>query len=144
MHRCTPSELCNAIADMLLHLLPITSLAWSTQHFAYLLQQTAGQPNADQSLAFVLAVPANQLVASPSRKELEVTIKEEKQKDHSSWEPDLLSEETRLQKRLDRLKLDMHVVSGDGNCQFRSVSFTLFGTQDYHRLVRRKAAEQMR
>jgi hypothetical protein len=45
-----------------------------------------------------------------------------------------------VQRRLAKLQLDMHVVRGDGNCQFRSVSFNLFGSQDYHLVVRKKAS----
>ena len=40
-------------------------------------------------------------------------------KDDSDWSADLLGDETRLNKRLDKLKLDLHVCAGDGNCQVR-------------------------
>lgn len=48
---------------------------------------------------------------------MEVEIQAAKAQDHASWAPDLASDEARLQARLEKLKLDMQVVSGDGNCQ---------------------------
>jgi hypothetical protein len=36
-------------------------------------------------------------------------------------------EEQRLVARLFKLKLDMFVMEGDGNCQFRAAAFGLFG-----------------
>ncbi|KAK9791363.1 hypothetical protein WJX73_009217 [Symbiochloris irregularis] len=84
------------------------------------------------------------LLWTESRQALEVEIQAAKAQDHASWTPDLASDEARLQARLEKLKLDMQVVSGDGNCQFRSVSQTLWGTQDYHLNVRQKAVGHMR
>lgn len=37
------------------------------------------------------------------------------------------AEEARLQQRLWKLKLEHYVMEGDGNCQFRAVSFGLYG-----------------
>ena len=54
---------------------------------------------------------------TPSRIGLESAINAEKAKDRGNSEPDLLQAETRLHKRLEKLRLDMHVVKGDGNCQ---------------------------
>ncbi|KAI3426931.1 hypothetical protein D9Q98_006875 [Chlorella vulgaris] len=51
------------------------------------------------------------------------------------------AEEARLQQRLWKLKLEHYVMEGDGNCQFRAVSFGLYGTQKHHGFVRRKAVE---
>lgn len=50
------------------------------------------------------------------RKDLEVAIHKEKHKDHAEPEPDLLSQEDRLRKRLSKLNMDMNVCRGDGNC----------------------------
>ncbi len=55
----------------------------------------------------------------------------------------LQSEEQRLTKRLAKLNLEWKVMEGDGNCQFRAVSYSLYGSQDYHRSVRQKAVEYM-
>ena len=41
-----------------------------------------------------------------------------------------------LQERLSYLKLGSYIVSGDGNCQFRSFSFELYGDDKYHMDVR--------
>lgn len=54
-----------------------------------------------------------------SRQVLEVEIQAAKAQSHQSWQPDLASDESRLQARLEKLKLDMQVVQGDGNCQVR-------------------------
>ena len=54
------------------------------------------------------------------------------------------SEESRLRKRLHKLNLDMKEIRGDGNCQFRAVSFCLYGSEDYHPAVRRAAVSYMR
>lgn len=35
-------------------------------------------------------------------------------------------------------------MAGDGNCQFRSLAFNLFGSQSYHAVVRKAAVEHMR
>ncbi|GLC51971.1 hypothetical protein PLESTB_000568600 [Pleodorina starrii] len=50
-----------------------------------------------------------------------------------------LSHEQRLRERLERLNLEMLIVAGDGNCQFRSISNELYGTQDHHASIRRQA-----
>ena len=41
--------------------------------------------------------------------------------------PGLEAEEARLQERLFKLKLEHYVMEGDGSCQFRAVSFGLYG-----------------
>ncbi|EFN56859.1 hypothetical protein CHLNCDRAFT_144480 [Chlorella variabilis] len=57
--------------------------------------------------------------------------------------PGLEAEEARLQERLFKLKLEHYVMEGDGSCQFRAVSFGLYGTQRHHTYVRRKAVQYM-
>ncbi|KXZ45455.1 hypothetical protein GPECTOR_54g196 [Gonium pectorale] len=47
--------------------------------------------------------------------------------------------ERRLAERLERLNLEMLQVAGDGNCQFRSLSNELYGSQDHHASIRRAA-----
>lgn len=55
------------------------------------------------------------------------------------YRADLMAEEERLLARLYSLGLDMEVQEGDGNCQFRALSFGLFGTPQHHAIVRRAA-----
>ncbi|KAK9919022.1 hypothetical protein WJX75_008738 [Coccomyxa subellipsoidea] len=78
------------------------------------------------------------------RKELEVAIHKEKGKDHADPAPDLLSQEDRLRRRLSKLNMDMSVCRGDGNCLFRAISMELWGSEDFHESVRRKAVAYMR
>lgn len=49
-----------------------------------------------------------------------------------------------LEGRLGDLGLAMHTMDGDGNCQFRSFAFNLFGTQEEHAVVREAAVAHMR
>ena len=49
-----------------------------------------------------------------------------------------------LKQRLDFLNLKTVVMAGDGNCQFRSFSYELFGTQNYHAFVRAQAVAHMK
>lgn len=79
-----------------------------------------------------------------SRDNLEVAIEEEKENTDHNWDSDLLSHEQRLEQRLDKLKLDMFIMGSDGACQFRSISYGLFGTEAYHKAVRRKAVQYLR
>ncbi|GAX84260.1 hypothetical protein CEUSTIGMA_g11683.t1 [Chlamydomonas eustigma] len=53
------------------------------------------------------------------------------------------NQEGRLRERLDRLNLDMVIMTGDGNCQFRALSNELFGTQEYHALVRKQVIQHI-
>jgi hypothetical protein len=48
-----------------------------------------------------------------------------------------------LAERLEFLRLAVKESLGDGNCQFRSISQELYGTQDHHVLVREKAIAHM-
>lgn len=58
------------------------------------------------------------------------------------WDPATwASGEQLLEQRLNKLNLDMHVMAGDGNCQFRAVSFGLHGTDRYHMAVRQRAVD---
>lgn len=110
---------------------------------------------------------------SVSRRVLEDAIVAEADRDRHA-PADLQSEEARLRQRLARLRLDMLVMQGDGNCQvprcmhthlmhtpalctvasayhhkstqvqFRAVSFGLYGTEDRHSEVRGRAIAYMR
>lgn len=80
---------------------------------------------------------------SVSRRYLEDAIIAEADRDRHA-PADLQSEEARLRQRLARLRLDMLIMQGDGNCQFRSVSFGLYGTEDRHTEVRGRAIQYMR
>ena len=53
-------------------------------------------------------------------------------------------QEARLQKRLAKLRLEMDVMAGDGNCMFRAISHDLWATPRYHGSVRRRAVGWMR
>ncbi|GIL48474.1 hypothetical protein Vafri_4989 [Volvox africanus] len=74
-----------------------------------------------------------------SRKCLEVLLTAERSTRSSGY----LSHEQRLRDRLDRLNLEMVVVAGDGNCQFRSVSNELYGTQEHHAAIRHQAVSHI-
>lgn len=80
---------------------------------------------------------------SVSRRVLEDAIVAEADRDRHA-PADLQTEETRLRQRLARLRLDMLVMQGDGNCQFRAISFGLYGTEDRHAEVRGRAIAYMR
>jgi hypothetical protein len=49
-----------------------------------------------------------------------------------------------LQGRLDNFGMCMKEMKGDGNCQFRSLAFNLFGDQDHHAMTRKAAVAHMR
>lgn len=96
---------------------------------------------------------------SSSRKELETAIAIEQQNESpfastannnnnyyiytAPYDNSIEMQEQRLALRLNKLRLDHHIAVGDGNCQFRSVSFSLFGTQDHHFRVRQKAVRHI-
>jgi len=48
-----------------------------------------------------------------------------------------------LAERLECLQMDMREMDDDGNCQFRALSYELFGTQDRHKEVRQLATRHM-
>mmetsp|Transcript_17504 Transcript_17504/g.38147 ORF Transcript_17504/g.38147 Transcript_17504/m.38147 type:complete len:288 (+) Transcript_17504:263-1126(+) len=50
---------------------------------------------------------------------------------------------TDLERRLHDLKLKMLIMGDDGNCQFRSCSQQLYGTQDHYQRVRQKVVDHM-
>jgi len=60
---------------------------------------------------------------------------------YSYYRQDVATQETLLVSRLSSLGLHMEVQKGDGNCQFRSLSYGLFGTPDYHRTVRKTTVD---
>uniref|UniRef100_A0A6T8AMC3 OTU domain-containing protein n=1 Tax=Prymnesium polylepis TaxID=72548 RepID=A0A6T8AMC3_9EUKA len=49
-----------------------------------------------------------------------------------------------LDARLATLGLQMEIMEGDGNCQFRAAAFNLFGAQSHHAVVRQSAVAQMK
>ena len=79
-----------------------------------------------------------------SRANLEEAIEAEKENTDHNWDSDLLTHEQRLEQRLNKLKLDMFIMGSDGACQFRSVSYGLYGTEAYHKAIRRKAVQYLR
>lgn len=58
--------------------------------------------------------------------------------------PDMKTGEQRLQERLSALRLVLTEALGDGNCQFRSVSQQLYGSQEHHMKLRALAVQHMR
>ena len=55
-----------------------------------------------------------------------------------------VSHERRLNKRLERLELEMVVMIGDGNCQFRALSTATCGDASQHPQLRALAVDWMR
>ena len=49
----------------------------------------------------------------------------------------------RLCKRLERLSLRLRVTQGDGNCQFRAISYQLFGSEDLYDMVRERSVSYL-
>jgi len=84
-----------------------------------------------------------------SRKLLEAAIAVEQQFPSIGSDPsfmyreDVAAQEGRLVSRLGSLGLDMSVQLGDGNCQFRSLSFGLYGTPQHHAFVRKTVVDHM-
>jgi hypothetical protein len=92
------------------------------------------------------AAPAgsNGLQWTESRRLLEANLVVEQAVTKLQQGPDCLSEHQRLEQRLARLNLVVQVSAGDGNCQFRSVSEQLYGTQEHHGFVRQRAVDHIR
>ncbi|CAI9780064.1 unnamed protein product [Fraxinus pennsylvanica] len=57
---------------------------------------------------------------------------------------DAMSDHERLLARLNLYDLVELKVSGDGNCQFRSLSDQVYGTPDHHKLVREQVVNQLK
>jgi len=49
-----------------------------------------------------------------------------------------------LGRRLKRLGMESKRMEGDGNCQFRSIAFNLFGSQEHHAVSRKAAVAHMK
>lgn len=49
-----------------------------------------------------------------------------------------------MKERLDFLNLRMVTMEDDGNCQFRAISYELYGSQSYHYIVRDKVIQHLR
>ncbi|XP_042032723.1 OVARIAN TUMOR DOMAIN-containing deubiquitinating enzyme 9-like [Salvia splendens] len=54
------------------------------------------------------------------------------------------SDHERLLNRLELYELVEHKIMGDGNCQFRSLSDQIYGTSDYHDVVREEIVHQLK
>lgn len=81
-----------------------------------------------------------------SRKLLEAAIATEQQfprTDPVDYRHDVVAQEQRLNSRLYSLGLEMCVQKGDGNCQFRSLSWGLYGTPRHHAYVRKTCCDYM-
>ncbi|KFM23043.1 Peroxisomal membrane protein PEX14 [Auxenochlorella protothecoides] len=81
-----------------------------------------------------------------SRWDLDSALKSEQEAagKRAVWETGLLLAEDTLRARLRKLSLDLHIMEGDGNCQFRSVAHSVYGSQEQHMRVRRAAIMHMR
>ena len=90
---------------------------------------------------YLLVTCAEALEWTESRKILEEALHQSNL--HELDKSYILSEEIRLTSRLTSLGLDIKVMQGDGNCQFRSISYALFGTARHHAYVRRKCVKYM-
>jgi hypothetical protein len=90
---------------------------------------------------------------STTRKALEAAIAIEqyeeggmtgRRRSSTAWELDgVAAAEQRLALRLHKLRLDMLIMCGDGNCQFRSIAYGLYGDQGYHQIVRQRVVSTM-
>jgi hypothetical protein len=69
-------------------------------------ETAAGHPSAAKNLEW-----------TQSRKLLDIKLKTEQHASKQKTNPDYLTENDRLQQRLDRLGLDMIIAEADGNCQ---------------------------
>ena len=69
-------------------------------------EAAAGHPSAARNLQW-----------TQSRQLLDIRLKDEQHASKKGKDPDYLTENERLQQRLDRLGLDMMIAEGDGNCQ---------------------------
>merc|ERR1712151_33748 len=49
-----------------------------------------------------------------------------------------------LKERLQSVGMRMKTCEGDGNCQFRSLAFNLFGAQSHHAVVRQAAVAYLK
>eukprot|EP00878_Enallax_costatus_P007209 GHUV01007553.1.p1 GENE.GHUV01007553.1~~GHUV01007553.1.p1 ORF type:complete len:338 (+),score=81.02 GHUV01007553.1:294-1307(+) len=87
---------------------------------------------------------AQNLQWTESRRMLETNLVLEQAVTKLQQGPDYLSEQQRLDQRLMRLNLVVQFSYGDGNCQFRSVSEQLYGTQEHHAFVRQIAVDHIR
>ncbi|XP_055808289.1 OVARIAN TUMOR DOMAIN-containing deubiquitinating enzyme 9-like [Solanum dulcamara] len=54
------------------------------------------------------------------------------------------SDHQRLMERLELYEFVEQQVSGDGNCQFRSISDQIYGSSEHHRLVREQVVKQLK
>lgn len=80
----------------------------------------------------VKGVPGTQLQWTASRTRLERELEQANSHPAPPGESDI----QRLAERLSHLRLDMWEMVGDGNCQFRSISNALYGSERHHSLVR--------
>ncbi|XP_026193275.1 uncharacterized protein LOC34623992 [Cyclospora cayetanensis] len=77
---------------------------------------------------------------SPTERAAAVRAQGDYPRSLAEWE----AEETLLEQRLAFLGCRTVTAVGDGNCQFRSCAFGLFGSEDWHKVVRKKAVRHMR
>lgn len=79
-----------------------------------------------------------------SRRALAVLVVREEHLSRTDKGLQSLSDDRRLAERLQRLNLDMVIMAGDGNCQFRTLAHELYGSQEYHPQVREKVIRHIR
>jgi hypothetical protein len=122
----------------------VSSTSFNHRQFPRLKSMSLAPPHPKHSQS-APAGGSSGLQWTESRKLLEAAIMLE-QVDPSIASPsyyrqDLATQENLLVSRLGRFGLGMVVQKGDGNCQFRSLSYGLFGTPDYHRNVRKTTVD---
>ena len=125
----------------------VTSNAFNHRQFARVKSMSIPQPSPNASAASSQhsnSAPSG-LQWTESRKLLEAAIMIEQVEPstdpYSYYRQDLVTQESLLNSRLSSLGLDMVVQKGDGNCQFRSLSYGMYGTPDYHRNVRKTTVD---
>jgi len=53
-------------------------------------------------------------------------------------------EDVSLEERLDSFGMQIYQMESDGNCQFRSLAFNLFGSQNHHAITRKSIVAHMK
>ena len=62
-------------------------------------------------------------------------------KKKASKKTDIDELEEKFQKKLELYNYDLHIVSGDGNCLFRSISDQIYGTDKHNLIIREKCMD---
>jgi len=74
-------------------------------------------------------------------KNINIIIEEKKSSKKKSKRSDIDELEEKFQKQLARYNYDLHIVSADGNCLFRSISDQIYGTDKHNLIIREKCMD---